>query len=108
MYNELNLQFTEYFSKNQSSNDTKQQLSGKYKTLKEPNDPYSLSKNNSLYDCIIFKVAIATGWNIPRACMIIQLRSLTSQKLKIQTLGRIKRNPLKTLNKNENAMKYYV
>lgn len=108
MHDELNLQFSEYFSKNDSITNTNQQLSGRYKTLKEPNDPYSLSKNNSLYDCIIFKVAIATGWNIPRACMIIQLRSLTSQKLKTQTLGRIKRNPLKTLANNENAMKYYI
>ena len=61
MHDELNLQFSEYFSKNVSITNTSQQLSGRYKTLKEPNDPYSLSKNNSLYDAIIFKVAIATG-----------------------------------------------
>ncbi|WP_111518691.1 DEAD/DEAH box helicase family protein [Metamycoplasma auris] len=53
----------------------------------------SISKNSSDVDVIIFKLGPATGWNIPRACMLVQLRNISSSTLTIQTLGRIKRNP---------------
>lgn len=53
-----------------------------------------LSKDDCGVDVIIFKLAIATGWDIPRACMLLQLRNLTSENLNTQVLGRIKRNPL--------------
>lgn len=52
-----------------------------------------ISINSSDIDAIIFKVGPATGWNIPRACMLIQLRNVSSNNLSIQTIGRIKRNP---------------
>lgn len=52
-----------------------------------------ISRNSSDIDAIIFKVGPATGWNIPRACMLIQLRNVSSNTLNIQTIGRIKRNP---------------
>ncbi len=52
-----------------------------------------ISRNSSDIDAIIFKVGPATGWNIPRACMLIQLRNVSSNTLSIQTIGRIKRNP---------------
>ena len=52
-----------------------------------------ISINSSDIDAIIFKVGPATGWNIPRACMLIQLRNVSSNTLNIQTIGRIKRNP---------------
>ena len=52
-----------------------------------------ISRNSSDIDTIIFKVGPATGWNIPRACMLIQLRNVSSNTLNIQTIGRIKRNP---------------
>ena len=52
-----------------------------------------ISRNSSDIDAIIFKVGPATGWNIPRACMLIQLRNISSNTLNIQTIGRIKRNP---------------
>ncbi|EIN14790.1 Type III restriction modification system endonuclease subunit, Res [Mycoplasmopsis agalactiae 14628] len=53
----------------------------------------AISKNSSDVDVIIFKLGPATGWNIPRACMLVQLRNVSSSSLSIQTLGRIKRNP---------------
>lgn len=53
----------------------------------------SISRNHSDIDVIIFKIGPATGWNIPRACMLVQLRNVSSDSLNTQTLGRIKRNP---------------
>ncbi|WP_373435152.1 DEAD/DEAH box helicase family protein [Metamycoplasma equirhinis] len=53
----------------------------------------TISHNSSDIDVIIFKIGPATGWNIPRACMLVQLRNVSSESLNIQTLGRIKRNP---------------
>lgn len=52
-----------------------------------------ISKNSSEVDAIIFKIGPATGWNIPRACMLVQLRNVSSDSLNVQTVGRIKRNP---------------
>ncbi|MFA7700065.1 DEAD/DEAH box helicase [Mycoplasmopsis synoviae] len=53
----------------------------------------NLSQNNSSFDVIFFKVGPATGWDIPRATMLVQLRNVCSESLNIQTIGRIKRNP---------------
>ncbi len=66
------------------------------------------SKNNSILDVIIFKVGPATGWDIPRANMLLQLRNVSSEKLNIQTLGRIMRNPLPSLEENDIACTYYL
>ena len=59
------------------------------------------SQNDSLLDAIIFKIGPATGWDIPRANMLIQLRSVSSETLSIQTIGRIMRNPFPGLEYNE-------
>lgn len=59
-------------------------------------------------DIIIFKVGPSTGWDIPRACMLLQLRKVCSETLNIQTIGRIKRNPYPNLGKNEITDKYYI
>lgn len=56
-----------------------------------------ISKNDSIVDVIIFKVALAIGWNIPRANTLLQLRELHSDDLNVQTIGRIRRNPLLNL-----------
>ncbi|WP_391591583.1 DEAD/DEAH box helicase [[Mycoplasma] cavipharyngis] len=52
-----------------------------------------VSENNSLVQVIIFKVGPSVGWDIPRACMLVQLRKVCSETLKEQTIGRIKRFP---------------
>lgn len=52
-----------------------------------------LIRDNSPYDVLIFKQAIATGWDIPRANILVRLREPVSSKFDIQTLGRILRNP---------------
>lgn len=62
------------------------------KTVKNKED---LTRNDSEYQALIFKQAIATGWDIPRACVLIKLRNPKkgSDTFEIQTLGRILRNP---------------
>ncbi len=75
------------------------------------NDDFTLEKitrNNDTTDVIIFKIGPATGWDIPRACMLVQLRNVCSTALSIQTVGRIKRNPYPNLKKNVTTMKYYI
>ncbi|MCR8613404.1 MAG: DEAD/DEAH box helicase family protein [Mycoplasma sp.] len=76
-------------------------------TLEEAN-LNSISLPNSSVDVVIFKVGPATGWDIPRACMLIQLRNVSSDTLNKQTLGRIKRNPINNLEIMDFSDKYYV
>lgn len=61
-----------------------------------------LKKDDSLasVDIIIFKMVITEGWDIPRACMLYQIRDTKSKILDEQVLGRIRRNP-KLLNFEE-------
>lgn len=80
-----NLSYAKYFSEEK----TKTVAGHTSKT-----DLNSLSKKDSDVDVIIFKVGPATGWDIPRACMLVQLRNVSSETLDKQTLGRIKRFPI--------------
>ncbi|WP_462097556.1 DEAD/DEAH box helicase [Mesomycoplasma hyopneumoniae] len=80
-----NLSYAKYFSEEK----TKTVAGNTSKT-----DLNSLSKKDSDVDVIIFKVGPATGWDIPRACMLVQLRNVSSETLDKQTLGRIKRFPI--------------
>lgn len=47
----------------------------------------------STIDIIIFKMVIAEGWDIPRACMLYQMRDSQSRQLDEQVMGRVRRNP---------------
>lgn len=49
--------------------------------------------NNSTIDVIIFKMVISEGWDIPRACMLYQVRDTQSRQLDEQVMGRVRRNP---------------
>ncbi|MDR2904965.1 MAG: DEAD/DEAH box helicase family protein [Helicobacteraceae bacterium] len=44
-------------------------------------------------DVIIFKMVITEGWDIPRACMLYQVRDTQSKQLDEQVVGRVRRNP---------------
>lgn len=93
-------------------------FSNKFQTtnIREKIDLKSISQNNSDIDVIIFKIGPATGWNIPRACMLVQLRNVSSDTLNVQTIGRIRRNPnpsfpddeLMKINPNSISKNYYV
>jgi len=49
--------------------------------------------NSSTIDIIIFKMVITEGWDIPRACMLFQMRNSKSKQLDEQVMGRVRRNP---------------
>lgn len=50
-------------------------------------------ERHSTIDVIIFKMVISEGWDIPRACMLFQVRDTTSIQLDEQVMGRVRRNP---------------
>ncbi|MBQ0105428.1 MAG: DEAD/DEAH box helicase family protein, partial [Armatimonadetes bacterium] len=50
-------------------------------------------RNRSDINIIIFKLCISEGWDIPRACMLYQVRDTKSAILNEQVIGRIRRNP---------------
>ena len=50
-------------------------------------------ENSSTIDIIIFKMVITEGWDIPRACMLFQIRDSKSKQLDEQVMGRVRRNP---------------
>ena len=49
--------------------------------------------NMAAIDVIIFKMVITEGWDIPRACMLYQVRDTQSKQLDEQVMGRVRRNP---------------
>ncbi len=53
---------------------------------------YAKMKESTI-DIIIFKMVISEGWDIPRACMLYQVRDTHSDQLKEQVMGRVRRNP---------------
>jgi len=50
-------------------------------------------EHSSTIDIIIFKMVITEGWDIPRACMLFQMRDSKSKQLDEQVMGRVRRNP---------------
>lgn len=50
-------------------------------------------EDSSTIDIIIFKMVITEGWDIPRACMLYQVRDTQSKQLDEQVIGRVRRNP---------------
>ncbi|MCM1135965.1 MAG: DEAD/DEAH box helicase family protein [Clostridium sp.] len=50
-------------------------------------------ENTATVDIIIFKMVISEGWDIPRACMLYQVRDSKSRQLDEQVMGRVRRNP---------------
>jgi len=48
---------------------------------------------NSKVEYLIIKQAIATGWDAPRAKILIKIRENMGEQFTIQTLGRIRRMP---------------
>lgn len=52
-----------------------------------------LNKNTSSVDFLLFKQAIDTGWDCPRAHVLVKFRETSSVTFEIQTVGRILRMP---------------
>lgn len=53
---------------------------------------YAKGKDSTI-DVIVFKMVISEGWDIPRACMLYQVRDTQSKQLDEQVMGRVRRNP---------------
>ncbi len=53
----------------------------------------NLSKNDNQVDVLIFKQAIALGWDCPRAQILVMFRDIKSVTFEVQTVGRILRMP---------------
>jgi len=52
-----------------------------------------IEKNGSEVEVLIFKEAVAVGWDCPRAQVLVMLRAIRSLSFEIQTVGRILRMP---------------
>lgn len=52
-----------------------------------------LEKPDNLTEVLLFKEAIALGWDCPRAAVLLIFRKLQSDRFSIQTVGRIMRMP---------------
>ena len=65
-----------------------------YGYLKKKSDTLpNIEKNDNEVEILIFKQAIALGWDCPRAAILIIFRDSTSVTFTIQVIGRIMRMP---------------
>ena len=55
--------------------------------------PDNLTKNDATPVFLLMKQAISTGWDCPRAKILVKLREGMSESFEIQTIGRIRRMP---------------
>lgn len=57
----------------------------------EPIDKTGIRNNSDITEYLVFKTAVATGWDCPRAHILIKFRDSDSETFEIQTVGRILR-----------------
>lgn len=62
-------------------------LSGRHENLD------NISENNAQQIAVIIKQAVATGWDCPRAQILVKLRENMDDTFEVQTIGRIRRMP---------------
>lgn len=55
--------------------------------------PDNLTENDGIPIFLLMKQAISTGWDCPRAKILVKLREGMSESFEIQTIGRIRRMP---------------
>ncbi|MGM9699065.1 MAG: DEAD/DEAH box helicase [Prevotella sp.] len=75
---------------------------------KEKTNLEGLEENDSMTEVLLFKEAIALGWDCPRAAVLLIFRKLTSNEFTVQTVGRILRMPEQHYYKNPLLNKGYV
>ncbi|MCQ2287037.1 MAG: DEAD/DEAH box helicase family protein [Bacteroidales bacterium] len=56
--------------------------------------PEGLELNDSEYEYLLFKTAAGTGWDCPRAQVLVMFRDIKSEIFHSQTIGRILRVPI--------------
>ena len=57
--------------------------------------PLGLEDNYNQYDYLLFKTAAGTGWDCPRAQVLVMFRDIHSETFETQTIGRIVRVPVR-------------
>ena len=67
-----------------------------------------IEENDNKVNFMIFKVAPATGWDCPRADILVMFREITSPTFHTQIIGRIKRMPEAHHYKLEELNKAYI
>jgi len=72
------------------------------------NESELVTPNDSEVDFLIFKQAIGTGWDCPRASVLVRFREIKSIVFEIQTIGRILRMPEAEHYENDNLNKGYL
>ena len=72
------------------------------------NESELVTPNDSEVDFLIFKQAIDTGWDCPRASVLVRFREIRSIVFEIQTIGRILRMPEAEHYEDDNLNKGFV
>ncbi len=67
-----------------------------------------IERNDNITEVLLFKQAIALGWDCPRAAVLLIFRKLTSDTFTVQTVGRILRMPEQRFYCNPLLNKGYV
>jgi len=80
-----------FSAENKEDKDRKSQKLGKINIGTTDED--SITKSNATPVFLLFKQALATGWDCPRAKILVKLRENMSETFEIQTLGRLRRMP---------------
>lgn len=77
-------------------------LSGEKSNLED------ISKPDNMVEVLLFKQAIALGWDCPRASVLLIYREMHSETFKVQTMGRILRMPQQKHYNNDTLNYGYV
>lgn len=73
-----------------------------------PDNPEEITKLDGKYAFLLFKQAIATGWDCPRAKVLVKLREGGTERFNVQTVGRIRRMPQRKHYDNELLDRCYL
>jgi type III restriction enzyme len=73
-----------------------------------PDNEKEITKLDGKYSFLLFKQAIATGWDCPRAKILVKLREGGNEAFNIQTIGRIRRMPERKHYDNEILDRCYI
>ena len=71
-------------------------------------DKDDIEEINAMQDVMIFKQAVAQGWDCPRAAVLVSYRTVNSPSFGIQTVGRILRMPHRKHYNNDDLNYGYV
>ncbi|MFH0805560.1 MAG: DEAD/DEAH box helicase family protein [Patescibacteria group bacterium] len=72
------------------------------------NEKEFLTKNDNEVEFLIFKQAISTGWDCPRAQILVKFRETKSEIFELQTVGRILRMPEVKHYQNDKLNKAFI